>query len=122
LFACAAVVLDAPANHGLNGRQRTAGGAVDVRTTPEFDDWLASLADQRAYTKVLVRIRDMAKGYFGDCKPIGQGLSESRIHHGPGYRLYFARRGRDLVVLLAGGDKSSQRRDVVKAKRLAAGL
>jgi putative addiction module killer protein len=95
---------------------------VDVRTTPEFDDWLASLADQRAYTKVLVRISRYGEGLLRGLQANWAGLSESRIHHGPGYRLYFARRGRDLVVLLAGGDKSSQRRDVVKAKRLAAGL
>ena len=95
---------------------------VNVRTTHEFDRWLQTLSGTYAHARIVARIQNMRKGNFGDCKPVGEGVSESRIHNGPGYRLYFIKRGRDVVVLLAGGDKSTQRRDVALALRLAADL
>lgn len=95
---------------------------VEVHTTPEFDSWLDSLAGDRAQTKVLARIRNMTLGNFGDCKPVGKGVSESRIDFGPGYRIYFIQRGGEVVVLLAGGDKSTQERDIQRAKNIAAAL
>lgn len=95
---------------------------VEIHTTPEFDAWLDSLGGSREQTKVLARISNMAEGNFGDCKPVGAGVSESRIHYGPGYRIYFIRRGQQLIVLLAGGDKSTQQKDIQRAKSLAADL
>lgn len=95
---------------------------VNVRTTLEFDTWFLALSGTRAYTKVVTRMRNMGQGNFGDCKAVGNGLSESRINYGPGYRLYFVRDGREVVLLLAGGDKSTQRRDIMLARRLAAEL
>jgi putative addiction module killer protein len=94
----------------------------EILRTPQFDGWLASLAGDRAHTKVLSRISNMALGNFGPCRPVGEGLSESKIDHGPGYRIYFVCRGTRVIVLLAGGDKSTQTRDIRRAKALAKGL
>ena len=85
----------------------------------EFSEWLAELADLRARAKILVRLRNAMMGNFGDCAPIGEGLSEMRIHSGPGYRIYFLRRGQDVFILLCGGDKSTQHKDIARAKVLA---
>lgn len=95
---------------------------VEVRQTPEFETWLDGLAGDRAQTKVLSRISKMAEGSSGDWKSVGKGVFESRINHGPGYRIYFTRRGNELIMLLAGGDKSTQRGDIRLAQKLAAGL
>ncbi|HEX8301991.1 type II toxin-antitoxin system RelE/ParE family toxin [Sphingomonas sp.] len=95
----------------------------EVRTTEEFDAWIGSLRDARAKARIAVRIRRMELGLFcGDVKPIGEGLSEVRIDYGPGYRIYFVRRGDVLVVVLAGGDKRSQGKDIRIAKQLASEL
>lgn len=95
---------------------------IEVRKTEEFADWLSSLRDLRAKTKVLARITNMQAGNSGDCESVGEGVSESKINYGPGYRLYFVQRGAEVIVLLAGGDKSTQPRDIARAKELAAAL
>ena len=90
-----------------------------VRQTPDFQAWFGGLYDGVARKRILVRIGRLERGNFGDAKPVGEGVSELRIDYGPGYRLYFTRRGRELVILLCGGDKSSQRRDIRAAQQLA---
>jgi len=92
---------------------------IEVRETDAFVDWLAGLRDIRARAEVARRIRRLALGNAGDVKPVGEGVSELRIPYGPGYRVYFVRRGAILVVLLCGGDKSSQDRDIRSALKLA---
>ena len=94
----------------------------EVRTTAVFDDWLDGLVGDRALTKVLARLANMAEGNFGDCKSVGGRVLESRIHGGPGYRLYFVREGSTVTVLLLGGDKSTQSRDILRAQALAGAL
>ena len=89
-----------------------------VRTL-QFSKWLEALGDHRGKAKVFVRLRNAALGHFGDCGAVGEGVSEMRIDFGPGYRIYFVRSGPNIYVLLAGGDKSSQTRDIVLAKKLA---
>ena len=93
---------------------------LDIRETDEFSKWLGTLKDMRARAKVLVRVERLAHGNPGDVEPVGEGVSELRIDHGPGYRVYFVQRGMRYVLLLAGGDKRTQKRDIVRAKRLAA--
>ncbi|MVW73446.1 type II toxin-antitoxin system RelE/ParE family toxin [Bordetella sp. 15P40C-2] len=90
-----------------------------ILTTERFDEWLASLRDRRAYQRIQVRIARAEDGNFGDCCPVGEGVSEMRIHYGPGYRVYFAQRGMEIVVLLAGGDKATQKQDIKDALALA---
>ena len=92
---------------------------IEVRETAAYADWFAGLRDLQARARVLVRIRRLSLGNTGDAKPVGEGVSELRIDHGPGYRVYFVRRGELLVVLLGGGDKKSQRRDIAAALALA---
>lgn len=89
-----------------------------VRLTREFQDWLDSLRDRRAQIRIVARLRLVEAGSLGDWKSVGGELSEMRVDYGPGYRLYFTRRDRVLIVVLAGGDKSSQARDILRAKRL----
>lgn len=93
---------------------------IEIRETQEFSNWLRTLRDPRGRAKILVRIDRLAQGNPGDVEPVGEGLSELRIDHGPGYRVYFVKRGTALMLLLCGGDKKSQERDIAKAKRLAA--
>jgi len=95
---------------------------LEIRETELFSAWLRGLRDAVARAKIAVRVRRLAHGNAGDVRPVGGGLSELRIHHGPGYRVYFSQRGLVLVVLLCGGDKSSQARDIAMAKSLAAEL
>lgn len=90
-----------------------------IYTTEEFDVWFESLRDKQAARRIQARIDRAEEGNFGDCKPIGEGVSEMRIHYGPGYRVYFAQRGMEIVILLAGGDKSSQDKDIKTALGLA---
>ena len=92
---------------------------IEVRLTDVFADWLDGLADQVAVARIVVRIRRLELGNPGDVKPVGGGVSELRIDYGPGYRLYFSQRGSALVVLLCGGDKSNQKKDIALAKRMA---
>ena len=95
---------------------------VEIRKTDVFARWLDGLRDLRARARVQARIERLAGGNPGDVRPVGEGVSELRIDYGPGYRVYFQRRGRRLIILLAGGDKSSQARDIKKAQRLASDL
>jgi putative addiction module killer protein len=92
---------------------------VEVVRSGTFDKWLKDLRDIRGKAIVLVRIERLAAGNPGDVKSVGNGLSEMRIAFGPGYRVYFKRQGRALIVLLAGGDKSTQAIDIAKAKEIA---
>lgn len=78
-------------------------------------EWLANLTDRQARARILVRVQRMAAGNFGDCKPLTEGVWELRIDHGPGYRIYYARAGEALLLLLAGGDKRKQRTDIETA-------
>lgn len=87
-----------------------------IHTTEVFDGWFASLRDKFAEKRIQARIR---RAELGDCEPVGEGVSEMRIHYGPGYRVYFAQRGMEIVILLAGGDKSSQSKDIKTALDLA---
>jgi putative addiction module killer protein len=90
-----------------------------VRTTETFAAWLHDLRDAKARSKITVRIQRLEDGNPGDVGPVGEGVSEMRIHHGPGYRIYYVGRGAEIVLLLCGGDKASQARDIEAAKRLA---
>lgn len=92
---------------------------MQIKKTGDFTTWEESIRDRRALLRVQARIRQMSFGNFGDAKSVGGGVMESRIHYGPGYRLYYTRRGEEIVILLVGGDKSSQRKDIVLAKQLA---
>ena len=87
--------------------------------TTHFSRWLGGLKDHRAKAAIVFRLKQVAAGHWGDVKNVGGGVSELRWHIGPGYRVYFTRRGEHLVLLLAGGDKSSQTRDIAKAQELA---
>ena len=84
-----------------------------------FKTWFAGLRDLQAKARINARIRRLSEGNAGDAEPVGQGISEMRIHHGPGYRVYFLSRSTLVVVLLCGGDKSSQKRDIAAAKAIA---
>jgi putative addiction module killer protein len=92
---------------------------VEVRQTETFARWLAGLRDGRAQARVIARIRRLSVGNPGDVKPVGGGVSELRIDYGPGYRVYFVQRGQALVILLAGGDKGTQDKDIATARALA---
>lgn len=93
--------------------------SAEIKQTEAFRAWEANLRDRRARTLIAARIFRLAEGLPGDVAPVGQGVSELRIHYGPGYRIYFQRRGNALVLLLSGGDKTSQASDIARAKRLA---
>jgi putative addiction module killer protein len=92
---------------------------TEVRQTPIFRKWLDNLADQRAAQRIAQRIVRLQSGLIGDAKPVGGGVSELRVDYGHGYRVYFVRRGVVLIILLCGGDKRSQSRDIVRARTLA---
>ena len=92
---------------------------IVVRQTEAFAQWLAALRDRRAKQRIADRILRIQGGSVGDVAPVGGAVSEARVHYGPGYRFYFVRRGEALIILLCGGDKSSQARDIAKAKSLA---
>ncbi len=95
---------------------------LEVRKTEVYAKWLDSLRDVRAKARILVRVERLAAGNPGDARPVGEGVSELRIDYGPGYRVYFKRQGRTVVVLLAGGNKRTQDRDIGTALRLARNL
>ena len=84
-----------------------------------FDRWLRRLRDRRAVARIVSRLLAVEDGHLGDVRPVGGGVSEMRIHHGPGYRIYYITRGTEVIVLLCGGDKNSQRRDIERARRMA---
>jgi len=91
---------------------------IEVRQTEIYSKWFDSLRDRQARARIDIRIRRLSIGNFGDVKPVGEGVSELRIDYGPGYRVYFAQRARELVILLAGGDKRSQEADIKTAIQL----
>ncbi|UXY54581.1 type II toxin-antitoxin system RelE/ParE family toxin [Pseudomonas tohonis] len=93
---------------------------ITIRQTATFAAWERKLKDRKARAAIAARIFRLANGLPGDVAPVGQGVSEMRINYGPGYRVYFQQRGNELVILLCGGDKSSQGRDIEQARRLAA--
>lgn len=95
---------------------------IQVRQTETFRSWLADLRDRRAVARIAARIDRLKLGNPGDVKSVGDGVSELRIDYGPGYRLYFKRVGQEIVLLLCGGDKSTQDRDIERAKALATDL
>jgi putative addiction module killer protein len=90
-----------------------------IYTTVVFDEWFDGLRDKQAARRIQARIDRAEEGNFGDHKSVGEGVSEMRIHHGPGFRLYFTTRGLEIVILLAGGDKSTQGQDIQNAQKLA---
>lgn len=95
---------------------------IILRQTETFARWLSSLRDRTARGRILSRLDRIAMGNFGDIKPVGDGVSEVRIDTGPGYRLYFIRQENMVILLLCGGDKSTQDRDILRAKELAQNL
>ena len=92
---------------------------VEIRRTEQFSGWLRKLRDPQARARIIVRIQRMEDGNLGDVKPVGEGVSELRINYGPGYRLYLVRRGETVIILLCGGDKSTQQQDIRTALMLA---
>ncbi len=92
---------------------------IEIRETEIFASWLRALRDSQARARIAARVQRLAFGNPGDVRPVGEGVSELRIHYGPGYRVYYIQRAAVLIVLLCGGDKSTQDRDIEAAKRLA---
>jgi putative addiction module killer protein len=92
---------------------------IEVRQTEAYASWFENLRDREARARINIRIRRLSLGNPGDVRPVGGGVSELRIDYGPGYRVYFAQRGPMLIILLAGGDKRTQHRDIKKARELA---
>jgi putative addiction module killer protein len=92
---------------------------IDIIATDRFAKWLDALRDVRARARIQARIRRLAEGNAGDVAAVGEGVSEMRIHYGPGYRVYFKKSGHELLILLAGGDKSTQSADILAALTLA---
>ena len=95
---------------------------IQIQQTETYAKWFAGLRDRVARARIDIRIRRLSLGTAGDTKPVGEGISEMRVDYGPGYRVYFIQRGEVLIVLLAGGDKSTQNRDIRNAKALAKDL
>lgn len=95
---------------------------VELLLLPEFDAWFENLRDRVARKRIVARLARLANGNAGDVRPVGEGVSELRIDHGPGYRVYYIARGSTLIVVLGGGDKSSQRADIGNALALARAL
>ena len=92
---------------------------IEIRQTEHYIKWFEKLKDRRARARIAIRIRRVSLGNKGDVKPVGNGISELRIDYGPGYRVYFTQRNYQLIILLAGGDKTTQASDIQKAKKLA---
>ncbi len=107
------VGLDGNVSHGIHL------GVIQIQQTETYAKWFAGLRDRVARARIDIRIRRLSLGNAGDAKPVGEGVSELRVDHGPGYRVYFIQRGEVVIVLLAGGDKSTQDKDIRNAKALA---
>jgi len=97
-------------------------GVFEIRESEGYARWFQRLRDRQAKARILARIRRMSLGNRGDVAPVGKGVSEMRIHYGPGYRVYFVERNNAVVILLAGGDKSTQAQDILRALELAEGV
>ena len=95
---------------------------LTILMSDEFDHWLSKLSDRRGQARIVARIRSAGLGNFGDVASVGGGVSEMRVHDGPGYRIYFARRGKTVFLMLVGGDKSGRKRDIERAKEMLARL
>ena len=95
---------------------------IEVRQTEKFAEWFSKLRDSRAKNRIAIRIRRLSLGNPGDVRSVGKGVSELRIDYGPGYRVYFTRRGSAIAILLAAGDKRTQARDILDARQLARNL
>ena len=95
---------------------------LEIRKTEAYARWIDGLRDIRARARILARVERLATGNPGDVKLVGEGVSELRIIYGPGYRVYYTQRGREVIILLAGGDKSTQARDIKTALRLVRNL
>ena len=93
--------------------------AIELKQTETFRKWRMRMKDPRALALIASRLDRLAFGHAGDVEPVGQGVSELRVNHGPGYRIYFQKRGNTIIVLLCGGDKSTQAKDIKLAKRLS---
>jgi putative addiction module killer protein len=94
----------------------------EVRKTDEFDRWLSGLRDQRALAKIVSRVERLGMGNPGDVEPVGEGISEMKIEYGPGYRVYYKRTSKTIMLILCGGDKATQEKDIKQAKEIAAQL
>lgn len=94
----------------------------EIYKTDEFDTWLSALADQRAIARIAIRIERLGMGNPGDVKPVGEGISEMRVSYGAGYRVYYKQTGKTVLLILCGGDKSSQDGDIKRAKEIAGRL
>ncbi len=92
---------------------------IDIQQTEEYSAWFDRLRDDRARVRIRTRLHRLRLGNPGDVAPVGEGVSELRIHYGPGYRIYYVQRGCEVIILLAGGDKSSQRNEISRARELA---
>jgi putative addiction module killer protein len=92
---------------------------IEIRQTEDYEAWFDGLRDRRARALINVRLRRLQRGNPGDVRPVGEGVSELRVHHGPGYRIYYVQRGCEAIILLAGGDKRSQQSDISLARQLA---
>lgn len=92
---------------------------IELIRSSTFDDWLSNLKDRRAVARIAARLDRLSSGNPGDAEPVGEGISELKINYGPGYRVYFLQRGPVLIILLCGGDKSTQSKDIKQAKVLA---
>jgi len=114
------VTLFQPALHGLakSIQLATMLAMYTIDKTNEFSDWLSALRDIRARARIVSRIKSAEQGNFGDCEPVGDGISEMRVHIGAGYRVYFTKRESVVYLLLCGGDKSTQKRDITRAKAI----
>jgi len=91
----------------------------EIHSSSVFDKWLDKLRDPKAVARILTRINRLAKGNPGDVEPVGEGVSEMRIHYGPGYRVYFKDTGKEIIILLCGGDKATQQADIDSSKEIA---
>jgi len=92
---------------------------IEIRQTETYRKWFDSLKDRNARMRIDIRIRRISLGNFGDVKPVGEGVSEIRIDYGPGYRIYYVQKKNTVIILLSGGDKSTQLKDIQKARELA---
>jgi putative addiction module killer protein len=95
---------------------------IEIRTTADFDKWIGKLKDRKARGVILARINRLYEGLEGDIKPVGKGVSELRVHFGPGYRVYLTQRGDVLIIVLCAGSKKTQQRDIQRAQELAKDL